>query len=171
MKKFLLILAGLFLLLAGIIIGFIIVFNVYHNSHIVLDGPSMEPTIHNGQSLTVANYENANLVKRGDIIEYHSSHDLVKKYSKTGKLIHRVIALPGERITVNNGKVLVYNAEHPEGFNPDTYLIPTVTTAGAVDTTLPAGKYFVMGDNRPNALDSRSTGLISFPDIIGKVSQ
>ncbi len=171
MKKILLVITGLFLLLAGVIIGIIIVFNVYHNSHVVLDGPSMEPTLHNGQSLTVTKYENSNQVKRGDIVEYHSSSDLVKKYSKIGKLLHRVVALPGERIVVSSGKVTVYSTEHSEGFNPDTYLSSAIKTDGSIDTTLPAGKYFVMGDNRPNALDSRATGPISFSDIIGKVSQ
>lgn len=171
MKKSLLIITTLLLVLSSLIIGFIMVFNVYRSSHIVVDGMSMEPTIHNGQHLTIATYENVNQIKRGDIVEYHSAHPLVQKYSRIGKLVHRVIALPGDRITVSTGKVVVYSTEHPEGFNPDTYLSPTTITAGTVDTTVASGQYFVMGDNRSNALDSRAIGTISFSDIIGKVSQ
>ena len=120
MKKILRIIAVLLLVLSSLIIGFIKVAGVYQSSHVVFDGTSMEPTIHNGQQLSVAVYENANQIKRGDIVEYHSVHPLAQKYSSRGKLVHRVIALPGDRITVSKGKVVVYNTEHPEGVNPDT---------------------------------------------------
>ena len=171
MKRILLIIALLLLVLSSLIIGFIKVAGDYRSSHVVSDGTSMEPTIHNGQQLSVAVYENANQIKRGDIVEYHSVHPLAQQYTSKGKLVHRVIALPGDRITVSKGKVVVYNTEHPEGFNPDTYLSPTIITNGTVDITMPSGQYFVMGDNRPNALDSRAIGTIAFSDIIGKVSQ
>jgi signal peptidase I len=170
MKKVSLVLVAGILVFVGIITGIIITASIYHKSHVVLDGPSMEPTIHNGQNLTIKKYGSTSDIKRGDIVEYQSTNQLVTKHSKSGKLIHRIIALPGERITINNGAVLVFNAHNPNGFNPDSYLASGVTTQGTVDTTLAQDTYFVMGDNRPNALDSRSTGPVSFGNIIGKVT-
>lgn len=170
MKKILLVTSGIALLFVGLIVGIVIMVGVYHNSHVVLDGPSMEPTIHNGQSLTVTKFASGVSPKRGNIVEYSSSNKLVKKYSTSGKLIHRIIALPGERITISNNKVLVFNQQNPNGFNPDTYLAPNIVTAGNVDTTLAPDTFFVMGDNRPNALDSRAIGPTTLSDIIGKVT-
>lgn len=139
--------------------------------HVIIDGPAMEPTIHSNQRLTLTQYKVGELPKRGDIVEYTSSNMLVRKYSKSGKLLHRIIALPGERVTIDNNKVLVYNTQNPDGFNPDAaYLSGDVVTAGAIDLKLGQNRYFVMGDNRPNALDSRAFGPIAADDIIGKIS-
>lgn len=154
------------LVLAG---GIVLGIN-YRNSRVVLDGPSMEPTIHSGQMVSVKKYGSASEVQRGDIIEYKGSGQLVDKHTTSGKLIHRVIALPGERIVIKDGSVLVFNTQNPKGFNPDSYLASDVKTQGAVDQTLSKDTYFVMGDNRPNALDSRSTMPVPYKDIIGKVT-
>jgi signal peptidase I len=170
MKKLPLVLLSVGLVIIGIIIGVIISIAAYHKVHVILDGPAMEPTIHSGQNLMVNKYKDASEIKRGDIVEYKSSNPLVSKSSKSGKLIHRVIALPGERITIKNETVLVFNAQHPNGFNPDTYSAPNVTTQGDIDKTLSKDSYFVMGDNRPKALDSRTIGPIPFKDIIGKIT-
>jgi signal peptidase I len=145
-------------------------FTNYHRTFVVLDGPSMEPTIHAGQEVRVHKYAANQTPQRGDIVEYSSSKAIVKQYDKSGKLVHRVIALPGERITISSNKVLVFNTQHTNGFNPDTYLAPNVVTSGTIDLILGPATYFVMGDNRPNALDSRTIGPIPLSDIIGKVT-
>lgn len=160
------------IILAAFMLLFIIGLVRLHfaTQHVVLDGPSMEPTIHNGQSVLLKPYKANELPRRGDIVEYSSSNKLVKQYSKSGTLLHRIIALPGERITINNNNVLVYNSLHPNGFNPDaTYLPSNVVTSGSIDLTLNQNTYFIMGDNRPNALDSRAIGPVALNDIIGKV--
>jgi signal peptidase I len=114
-------------------------------------------------------YDSPAQIKRGDIVEYKSTNGLVKKSTASSRLVHRIVALPGERIVIKEGVVTVYNQQHPEGFNPDTiYLKQPVTTVGNVDVTLSAKQYFVLGDNRPDALDSRATGPISYADIIAK---
>jgi len=130
----------------------------------------MEPTIQAGQVVRVHPYAKGQLPQRGDIVEYSSSNKLVKQYAKSGKLIHRIIALPGERITISNNKVLVYNTQYPNGFNPDTFLSPKVVTAGNIDVTLGPNMYYILGDNRSNSLDSRYIGPIPLKDIIGKVT-
>lgn len=158
------------LLVAAVTTFGIIAFINYHQTFVKMDGTSMEPTIQPGQVVRVHPYTKDQLPQRGDIVEYSSSEKIVLQYAKSGKLIHRIIALPGERITISNNKVLVYNTQYPNGFNPDTFLSPNAVTAGNIDVTLSPNMYYVLGDNRPDSLDSRYTGPIPLKDIIGKVT-
>lgn len=91
-------------------------------------------------------------------------------------IIKRVIAFPGERVTVKDGELTVYNEEFPDGFNPDEATRvdenngPKEQTSGEVDMIVPDGELFVAGDNREgsHSFDSRSgLGTIPFCRIIG----
>lgn len=93
-------------------------------------------------------------------------------------IIKRVIAFPGERVTVKDGIMKIYNDEHPEGFVYDDLWRTSDTdgpkkhTSGEVDLTVPAGELFVSGDNREgsNSWDSRNgLGTIPYCRIIGPV--
>lgn len=143
-----------------------------------VDGESMEPTLNNNDRLivnkiprTLARIDGHQYVpQRGDIIIFNE--DGLPGFMGTKQLIKRVIGLPGERVVVANGKITIYNQQHPNGFNPDTsdgYHIAAPTTVGAVDITLQSNQLFVCGDNRPNSEDSRYFGPINTDQVVAKL--
>lgn len=140
-----------------------------------VDGPSMETTLQNGDRLIVLKAprtlaritRHSYIPNRGDIIIFDK-----KDYNEKRQLIKRVIALPGEKITIKNGTIKVYNQDNPNGFEPDSVLSygnSVGTTTGDVEITLENDQLFVVGDNRNNSLDSRSFGPISADDVVGKL--
>ena len=122
----------------------------------------MVPTLQNGEKLIVwgAGYE----PQRGDVI-------IVDSYTPYGKpLVKRVIAKGGDTICIDyeTGTVAVNGEVLREDYIAEpTYLGYDVE----FPYTVPEGTVFVMGDNRNNALDSRSSyvGCIDERDILGKV--
>jgi signal peptidase I len=146
-----------------------------------VDGPSMQSTLQDHDRLIIwkvsrtwARLTHHDYVpKRGDVIVFIKRGLYEDNGDKEKQLIKRVIALPGERVTVKEGKVMVYNTQHPDGFDPDTTLPyggVIKDTDGNVDVTVPAGEVFVCGDNRSNSLDSRYFGPIPTHDIVGKLA-
>ena len=145
-----------------------------------VDGPSMETTLFNNDRLivwkmpkTIAKITGKHYIpNRGDVVIF--VEDQLTSYGQDpGKqLIKRVIALPGERLVVKDNKVTVYNKEHPGGFQPDKtlpYGKVIKQTSGDIDLVVPNNDVFVMGDNRPNSLDSRAFGPVDTSDIVGKL--
>lgn len=145
-----------------------------------VSGPSMEPTLFTGDRLivnripvTLADIQGeAYVPERGEIIVFKNPHWMPGGLDEY--IVKRVIAFPGERVTVMDGVVRVYNDANPEGFLIDElYPGPTSPTAGMVDVIVPEQELFVAGDHRQEgfSLDSRN-GLDTIPysDLIGPVS-
>jgi len=166
------------LLLAPIIALFLISF--VFQSYLV-DGPSMQSTLHNNDRLIVWKLPrtwsrltgHAYIPHRGDIIVF-TDPDLARFGQDPEKqLIKRVIGLPGERLVVKDQVVTVYNSQYPKGFQPDItlpYQRTATDTNGDLDIVIPNGKIFVMGDNRTNSLDSRAFGPVDSSNIVGKLA-
>lgn len=145
-----------------------------------VDGPSMETSLHNHDRLVVLKVPRTisrltshdYTPNRGDVIIFVKHNLYEQGQSADRQLIKRVIGLPGDHVVVSNGKVVVFNKDHPDGFSPDAtlpYGYVIQATPGNVDITVGPGEVFVCGDNRTNSLDSRSFGSISSHDIVGKL--
>jgi signal peptidase I len=143
----------------------------------------MESTLHDNDRLIVWKAPrslarvtgNQYVPNRGDVIIF--SEPGLGNYNEpdgSKQLVKRVIGLPGERVVVKDGSIMVYNQEYPDGFNPDTTLAygkehTFPVTTEDVDVTLAADELFVCGDNRPDSLDSRMFGPIKTDQIVGKL--
>ena len=122
--------------------------------------------------------------KRADIVVLFSPVDGTR-------LVKRVVGIPGDRIQMRDNQLLINGATAvwtPVGLRRDREQGPSwivdETLAGAThqvmftpsipalrsfdSVTVPAGRYFVMGDNRDNSNDSRYIGLIDRQRIVGR---
>ncbi|MGB4762664.1 MAG: signal peptidase I [Candidatus Saccharimonas sp.] len=149
-----------------------------------VNGHSMDYTLANGDRLIVnrlpvTQAQLANkpyMPERNQIIVFKNPRYVVGAPDEY--IVKRVIAFPGERVTVKNGVLTVYNDANPQGFRPDDAtrkdgVGPQSPVSGDVDMTVPDTTIFVAGDNRidSHSYDSR-TGLGTIPtfDIVGPVS-
>lgn len=128
-------------------------------------GASMEPTFHENEYLIIDELSyRFRQPERGEVVVFKYT-DVQQDY-----FIKRVIGLPGERIKVTDGKVTVYNQEHPEGIVIDeSYLPENLLTLGEKNITLGTNEYFVLGDNRMNSFDSRRFGAVEKEQLVGRV--
>ncbi len=85
--------------------------------------------------------------ERGDVVIFHFPDD------PTGKIyyVKRVIGLPGETVSVVDGKVYINDSDTPL----DEPYLPEPMEGSYGPYTVPEGCYFMMGDNRNNSLDAR----------------
>lgn len=94
--------------------------------------------------------------RRGEIIVFRFPRDRSRDFVK------RVIALPGETVSMRNGVVFIDGRELDE-----PYLVERDDDNYAPTLVLPES-YFVLGDNRNGSSDSRNWGLVTLADIVGK---
>lgn len=182
-------LLSLAIFVIAVVVGTFLLNAFIYRSYDVV-GQSMENTFHNEDRVIVnrlvvswAHFLGEEYVpKRGQVIVFangDSSGPLTcgaPAGQKDQYIIKRVIAFPGERVTVKDGVLTVYNNDHPDGFHPDDETRvdenngPKEYSSGDVDMIVPAGELFVAGDNREgsHSFDSRSgLGTVPFCRIIG----
>lgn len=142
-------------IISAIIIAFLV--NKFLFFNVVVPTGSMIPTINKEDKGLVSIIYNMENIKRGNIIVFHS-----KEYNEL--LIKRLIGLPGDNIEIKNGIVFVNGEQLDEDYvkNKDQY-------NGTFK--VPDGKYFFLGDNRPNSADSRfwKDPYVDSSDIKGKL--
>ena len=142
-------------IISALIIALLI--NKFLFFNVVVPTGSMIPTINKEDKGVISVIYNTENMKRGDIIVFHSN-----EYDEL--LIKRLIGLPGDDIEIKNGIVSVNGEELKEDYvkNKDDY-------NGTFK--VPEGKYFFLGDNRPNSADSRywDDPYVSSSDIKGKL--
>lgn len=120
----------------------------------VVSGNSMYPTFHNGEYLIVNELTKyTGTYERGDVVILRYPNDPSKYFIK------RVIGLPGETVTIQNGSVSITS---PSQKTP-IVLTETYVKNPKMDSssrTLDADEFFVMGDNRAQSSDSRIWGPV-----------
>jgi signal peptidase I len=119
-------------------------------------GQSMEPNLHTDQRLVIEKLSyHFHGPRRGDVVVIHDPS------GSPELLIKRVIGLPGERITVTDGRVYV------DGTALDEPYLTQPTTGGGRSWIVPPLNVFVMGDNRSASRDSRIFGPVPLDQIVG----
>lgn len=130
----------------------------------IVEGASMEPTLHNQEKIFVNKFHLADSFKRGDII-------IIK--GKEENYVKRLIGLPGDTILMKNDKLYVNGVLYREAYLSHNRKLAaqmgSLLTGDFGPITVPKDKYFVMGDNRLVSKDSRNgLGLIPTEEVIGQ---
>lgn len=148
---------------AFIFLLIIIPFRLFVAQPFVVSGASMDPTFHSGDYLIV---DQITPKVRG---EWRRLDVVVFKFpfQKSRYLIKRIIGLPGETVSIQNGVVTIFNDDNPDGFTLDEPYV-THTLSDSHTVTLGEHDYFVMGDNRSGSYDSRQWGPLSEDLLIGE---
>jgi signal peptidase I len=144
------------LLISLAISAFIIIF-LYQP--VKVEGTSMLPGLADQERIFinkfVYRFEN---ITRGDIVVFRYPRDPSKSYIK------RVVAVPGDRIRIEDGRVYVNSRPLSEKYIPEQY----EDWRSYPESTVPAHHFFVLGDHRNLSNDSRDFGPVDENFIYGK---
>lgn len=115
--------------------------------------------------------------KRGDIIVF-SPTEALREEQFEDAFIKRIVALPGEKVELKQGKVYINDKPLEENYLASGQLTSTEVCTSAPTqpylskaVTIPANSYLVLGDNRGSSYDSRCWGVVPKDNIIGKASE
>ncbi|MCI5552722.1 MAG: signal peptidase I [Tenericutes bacterium] len=141
-----------------IVIIFALLFFIFVMGLQQVIGPSMNPTLNEGDIIITNKFiYRFKSLERNDVVVI--SQD--EKY-----MIKRIVGLPGETVEYQNNDVLINGKAYKETFTNSETEDFTIQDLGY--DVIPEDMYLVLGDNRENSLDSRTFGLISKNQIIGK---
>lgn len=113
--------------------------------------------------------------QRGDIVVFSPTKTLQDEQYNDA-FIKRIVALPGEKVELKDGKVYINNQplEEVKYLNSEQRTAIDVCTSGtqqaylAQPETIPPNSYLVLGDNRNSSYDSRCWGVVPRSNIIGR---
>ncbi|MBI1792961.1 MAG: signal peptidase I [Chloroflexi bacterium] len=126
------------------------------SARVRVDGFSMLPTLQDGEFMLVNKLAyRTGLPTRGDIIVFRSTT------TDNLDLVKRVIGLPGDKVEVRNGQLILNGQALSE-----SYINAAPNYSG--QWQVPDGYLFVLGDNRNNSSDSHQWGFLPMQNIIGK---
>ena len=145
-------------------IFFIIILSIYFFTIriIKVDGYAMTPLINDEDRLLVIKHKN---IRRFDIVAFKNPHN-------SEKIVQRVVGLPGEEIVYKEGALFVNGNEIPERFLTEWVSLDGLTNSFSLNelglgNRIPEDGYFILGDNREYASDSRYFGYVKKENIIG----
>src|SRR5579863_97328 len=124
-----------------------------------VEGTSMLPRLDDHDRLFINKFVyRISSIHRGDVVVFHYPRDPEKSYIK------RVIALPGDRLSIERGRVYLNGRLLREPYVPDEYR----DARSMAETVVPEDTYFMMGDHLSISSDSREFGPVDRDLIYGK---
>jgi signal peptidase I len=170
------------ILTVGVAVGLALLIQAFVVKPYKIPSGSMIPTLTIGQRvLTNRLFSHPGL---GDIVVFHPPHgadigggecggpmapgaacDIPTPTESTQTFVKRVVGLPGDRIEIVDGHVIRNGVRER-----DSYIAacgPGAQCNFRTPITIPAGEYFMMGDNRGDSLDSRFWGPVPDKWLIG----
>lgn len=157
----------------GITLGILVITFLFQFCKV--DGSSMEPNYHDGDRKVINKivYKISD-IKRYDVVAVRYKDDSIEKLGHKITLIKRVIGLPGDMIRIDDNGNLYINDKLVD----EPYIKEPMKSGGIIKNNseghglvLKENEYFVMGDNRNNSLDSRTLGVFTKKDIIGRIKK
>lgn len=136
---------------------------------IIIQQESMEPNFYSGDYIVTSRqaYTLFGEPERGDIIVFKT--DLQDEDGKNKNLIKRIIGLPGDVVSMQDGYIYINGELLDEPYVKEQGISDLVIGGDMDPVTVPEGELFCCGDNRGVSLDSRSIGTIPIDSIVGKV--
>lgn len=124
-----------------------------------VEGTSMLPRLEDRDRLFINKFVyHFEAIHRDDVVVFHYPRDPEKSYIK------RVIAIPGDRLRIDHGRVYLNGKLLREPYVPEKYR----DTRSMPEMVIPEGEYFMMGDHRSISSDSREFGPVDRDLIYGK---
>src|SRR5579863_8535946 len=124
-----------------------------------VEGTSMLPRLEDHDRLFINKFVyRISAIHRGDVVVFYYPRDPEKSYIK------RVIALPGDRIVIDHGRVFLNGKALRESYVPEQYR----DARSMAEMIVPEESYFMMGDHRSISSDSREFGPVDRDLIYGK---
>jgi signal peptidase I len=146
------------LIVSVVVSTFIIIF-LYQPVRV--EGTSMLPMLEDQDRLFINKIAyRVGDIHQGDVVVFQYPRDPSKSYIK------RVIALPGDRLRIDHGRVYVNGKPLVEDYVPERF----TDDRSQPEMVLGAHQYWVMGDHRSISSDSRDFGPVERDLIYGKAA-
>jgi signal peptidase I len=146
-------------LMISVVLAIFVILFIYQP--VKVEGTSMMPTLDDQERIFINKFVyrfHFGNIDRGDTVVFWFPGDPSKSYIK------RVIGMPGDRVEVDEGRVIVNGQALIESYVPPEFRDQSSMTARSV----PEDEYFVLGDHRSSSNDSRAWGMVPRRYIYGK---
>jgi signal peptidase I len=146
-------------LIISVVLAIFVILFIYQP--VKVEGTSMMPTLDDQERIFINKFVyrfHFGNIERGDTVVFWFPGDPSKSYIK------RVIGMPGDRVEVVDGKVIVNGEALVENYVPPEFRDQSSMSERAV----PQDQYFVLGDHRSSSNDSRAWGMVPRRFIYGK---
>lgn len=146
-------------LTVSLVVSLVIILFLYQPVRV--EGTSMLPRLEDQDRLFINKFAyQFERIQRGDVVVFYYPHDHTKSYIK------RVIALPGDKLSIDHGLVSVNGITLKEPYVPERFQ----DDRSLPEQTIPPGDFFVMGDHRSISSDSRDFGPVPRNLIYGRAA-